>query len=93
MANSTAFEWLCEQLETHTSLDRLEARGTVRLTLKEAGLEASRVSFDGEAFQTVAAEDPDAVKVRNTVAKLGLLGRENISYVKAVQRSKMGTLA
>lgn len=56
-------------------------------------VEASQVTFDGDAFQTVAAEDPDAVKVRNTVARLGLLGQANISYVKAVQRIKAGTLA
>ena len=55
-------------------------------------VESSRVTFDGETFQTVAAEDPDAAKVRDTVAKLGLLERENISYVKAVQRVKAGTL-
>jgi exopolyphosphatase/guanosine-5'-triphosphate,3'-diphosphate pyrophosphatase len=55
-------------------------------------VEASQVTFDGEAFQTVAAEDPDAVKVRNTVAKLGLLEQENISYVKAIHRIKSGRL-
>ena len=56
-------------------------------------VEDSRVTFDGETFQTVAAEDTDAVKVRNTVAKLGLLERENINYIKAAQRIKTGTLA
>ena len=56
-------------------------------------VEDSQVTFDGETFRTVAAEDPDAVEVRNTVAKLGLLERENISYVKAIQCIKAGTLA
>jgi len=55
-------------------------------------VESSQVSFDGETFQTVAAEDPDPVKVRDTVARLGLLEQENISYVKAAQRIKAGTL-
>jgi exopolyphosphatase/guanosine-5'-triphosphate,3'-diphosphate pyrophosphatase len=55
-------------------------------------VEASQVTFDGEAFRTVAAEDPDAAKVRDTVAMLGLLERENINYVKAIQRIKIGTL-
>ncbi len=41
MATSTAFEWLCDELETKTTLDRLEARGTVRIALKQAGLEAT----------------------------------------------------
>jgi len=40
MANVTAFDWICGELERLTSLDTLEARGTVRLSLKEAGLEA-----------------------------------------------------
>ena len=55
-------------------------------------VEASQAIFDGEAFQTIAAEDPDAAKVRNTVARLGLLERENINYVNAIQRIKGGTL-
>jgi hypothetical protein len=46
MATSTAFEWLCEELEKTTSLDRLAARGTVRIALKQAGLEATSVTGD-----------------------------------------------
>ena len=55
-------------------------------------VESSEVAFGGETFQTVAAEDPDPVKVRDTVARLGLLERENINYIKAIQRIKAGTL-
>lgn len=44
MATSTAFEWLCERIEAETALDRLEARGTVRIALKEDGLEAVSVT-------------------------------------------------
>jgi hypothetical protein len=44
MADSEVFDFVCEQLEQRTSLDRLEARGTVRLTLKQAGLDARGVS-------------------------------------------------
>ena len=55
-------------------------------------VEASRVTFDGEAFQTVAAEDPDPAKVRATVARLGLEGQDNISYLAAIQRIKAGRL-
>ncbi len=44
MADSEVFDFICEQLEQRTSLDRLEARGTVRLTLKQAGLDARSVS-------------------------------------------------
>jgi len=43
MANVTVFDWICGELERLTSLDTLEARGTVRISLKEAGLEARSV--------------------------------------------------
>lgn len=38
------FERVCESLEERTDLSRLEARGTIRLTLKEAGLDPARVT-------------------------------------------------
>ena len=44
MAGSSAFEWLCTALEETTTLERLEARGTVRIALKEAGLEPRTVA-------------------------------------------------
>jgi len=44
MADSNAFTTLCEQLESSSTLDRLEARGTVRLALKQAGLESGQVT-------------------------------------------------
>lgn len=44
MADSPVFEFVCAELERGTSLGRLEARGTVRLALKEAGLGANTVS-------------------------------------------------
>lgn len=46
MANSPAFDWLCEHLERATDLDRLEARGTVRIALKSAGLSAGSVTTE-----------------------------------------------
>jgi len=44
MADAPAFDWVCTELERRTSLDRLEARGTVRISLKEAGLEARNLT-------------------------------------------------
>ena len=44
MADSPCFEHVCEVLESQTSLDRLQARGTLRLTLKAAGLDAHSVT-------------------------------------------------
>lgn len=40
------FDRVCEALEEATELSRLEARGTVRLALKEAGLDARSASSD-----------------------------------------------
>jgi hypothetical protein len=40
------FEWLCEELEARTSLKRIEARGTVRLALKQAGFSPKEVRPD-----------------------------------------------
>ena len=44
MPDSAAFEFACDQLEARTSLDRLAARGTVRIALKQAGLEARSIT-------------------------------------------------
>lgn len=46
MSDSQAFGFVCEQLEARTSLDRLAARGTVRIALKQAGLEARSVTSE-----------------------------------------------
>lgn len=46
MADSPAFDFVCAQLQERTSLDRLEARGTIRLALKEAGLDARSITPD-----------------------------------------------
>ncbi len=44
MAASQTFDQMCQALEGASSLSRLEARGTVRLALKEAGLDANAVT-------------------------------------------------
>ena len=38
------FDFVAAQLEEHTPLERLEARGTVRIALKEAGLDPKSVT-------------------------------------------------
>ena len=40
MADSAAFDFVCDRLEEGSPLDRLAVRGTVRIALKQAGLEA-----------------------------------------------------
>jgi hypothetical protein len=65
------FDLAAERLEHHTALDRLEARGTLRLALKEAGLEPKRVTLGQlcvvlgkvmpREFETRSVRDPTAV--------------------------------
>ena len=43
---SGLFECAAEWLEKRTSLERLEARGTLRLALKTAGLEPATLTLD-----------------------------------------------
>ncbi|MDH3519703.1 MAG: hypothetical protein OEM49_04530 [Myxococcales bacterium] len=40
----TLFDLAAEKLEAHSDLDKLEARGTLRLALKGAGLDAHTLS-------------------------------------------------
>ena len=44
MPDSAAFEYACTELEARTALDRLASRGTIRIALKQAGLEARSVT-------------------------------------------------
>ncbi|HEY8156396.1 MAG TPA: hypothetical protein VII72_19855 [Myxococcota bacterium] len=44
MNGSPAFTWVCAEIERAAALSELVARGTVRLALKQAGLEAQTVS-------------------------------------------------
>lgn len=44
MAAADSFEVASDEIERATTLSRLEARGTLRLALKEAGLDAASVT-------------------------------------------------
>jgi hypothetical protein len=55
-------------------------------------VESASVKFNGSSYKTVAAEDPDPDKVKATVEKLGLWGRENINYVQGIKRAHNETL-
>jgi hypothetical protein len=63
MSTAAAFDHVCEGLERRTSLDRLQCRGTVRLALKEAGLDAGRV-LPGEMAVVLRRVLPDALRAR-----------------------------
>ena len=43
---STIFDFVAEEIERQTELAKLEARGTVRLALKEAGFNASGITTE-----------------------------------------------
>jgi hypothetical protein len=84
MADSAAFEAVCACLEQSSSLDRLAARGTIRLVLKEAGLEPKTVTareLDVVVRKMLPAElvardvaEPEALCTRITQALRGLDG-------------------
>lgn len=42
--SSPLFERVCDELETRTGLSLLEARGTLRIALKQAGLDPNQVN-------------------------------------------------
>jgi hypothetical protein len=44
VAEESIFDFLCGELERESSLDRLEARGTVRIAIKQAGLDPHTVT-------------------------------------------------
>ena len=81
MANASAFECACEELEQVTGLERLAARGTVRIALKEAGLDAQSVQATQmavvaqrvlpELLRARGVESPDAAcaAIRERLAK------------------------
>jgi hypothetical protein len=46
VAESVAFDHICAKIESGTPLDRLAVRGTVRIALKQAGLDARSVTPD-----------------------------------------------
>jgi hypothetical protein len=57
------FERVCAALERESGLRRIEARGTVRLVLKEAGLEPKRVTPEQMAV-VLERLMPEALSVR-----------------------------
>jgi hypothetical protein len=71
MACNTAFDALCTGLESETSLNQLEARGTVRIALKEAGLDA----------KTASAEQLRVVIAKLLPSELEARGVENVAAV------------
>jgi len=55
-------------------------------------VEYATVKVDGKIVKTVAAELENHKKVKETVQKLGLWGKENINYVRALKRIRNNQL-
>lgn len=90
------FDHVCGELERLTKFDRLEARGTVRLALKAAGLESRTVEVDQmkvvierlmpRELRQRGVDDPDGVS-RTLVASLAACdGTANSESPEAVFR-------
>ena len=63
MSAELLFDRVCEALEKSTQLDRLSARGTVRLALKAAGLESASVT-PKQLSVVIARVLPDELRAR-----------------------------
>ncbi len=62
-APDSVFDTAAEALEAHCELDRLAARGTLRLLLKEAGFDPKAILRD-ELVKVLEALLPDALAAR-----------------------------
>ena len=82
MSDSPAFERMCAQLEEVTPLNRLEARGTIRLLLREAGLGAKTLS-PREAVASVEKLLPEMLEAR---------GIDEVASVCAAMKRVIGTV-
>ncbi|MDJ0787097.1 MAG: hypothetical protein QNK05_09855 [Myxococcota bacterium] len=83
MADSQAFEFVCDQLEEKSSLDRLAARGTVRIALKQAGLEA----------RSVTPDQMSVVVERLLPAELTSRGVEGVDELCSALRDGLGSVS
>ena len=77
MADSTGFDLVAERLERATSLDRLEARGTLRIALKSAGFDPRSIRIDQlrAVVECVVPQELVARGIENTEAVIEDLKR------------------
>ena len=66
--DATLFDFAADRLEHHAGLDRLEARGTLRIALKTAGLEPKNLTGTQlqVVFEQVMPGELDSRAVSNT---------------------------
>jgi len=84
MKDSPIFELVCDQLESQAGLSRLEARGTIRLLLKELGLDPQRLTKRA-AVPAIERCLEQALRVRGLAAPAQATAR----VLQAVQESDL----
>ena len=83
MADSAVFDFVCDKLERSAKMDRLAVRGTVRIALKNAGLEA----------RSVTTQQMGVVLERLLPAELGSRGVEGGEAICSAIRSGLASVA
>lgn len=94
MAESAAFEAACACLETSSSLTKLEARGTIRIALKEAGFEAKTATPQvlgavvrrvlPAELRSLRVSDPEAICTKIAVTLEGMVSEPASETAEAV---------
>lgn len=82
MADPTVFDFTAERLEHSTSLDKLAARGTVRLALKAAGLDPGAVD-SRQMLVVLKSVMPDELQRRGVEDAAGVCQRIGEALAKA----------
>ncbi len=94
MADSPVFDFVSSFIEAGTSLDRLESKGTVRLALKQAGLEARSVTVDQMAviLEKIMTHELTARGVDDAEPLLARLASELETHVFEAQHDSPETV-
>jgi hypothetical protein len=90
---SNLFDYAAEQLEQRTSLDRLEARGTLRLALKAAGLEPGSLTTEQltVVFERVLPAELQTRGVDDAEATCSVLAKEIATSPAAASQGQSGS--
>lgn len=99
MSERSPFDVVADAIEAHTSMNRLESRGTLRIALKDAGLDARTVSASQLAvviekllprhFEERGIEEPEAA-CRAIAGPLAAFGAEESSESPEAIFSRLG---
>ena len=90
--SSRLFDLAAEHLEQRTNLDRLEARGTLRLALKQAGLEPGSLTLQqlGVVFERILPGELQNRGVDDAATICGAVMKEVMSSPEAVAHDGSG---